>query len=303
MRVLRTPDERFLDLPGYSFPANYCEVDDYEGGRLRVHYLDEGASDAPVVLLLHGEPSWSYLYRTMIPALVSEGFRCVVPDLVGFGKSDKPAEQSDYTYARHVGWMTQLLVGSLDLRGITYFGQDWGALVGLRVLAAHPDRFDRVVISNGGMPVGDRAPTEAFLAWQRFAKESPGFQIGRIVSGGCVNALRPEVIAAYDAPFPDESFTAGARVFPSLVPTSLEDPASADNAAAWEVLRRFDKPFLCAFSDSDAITKGGERIFLREVPGCTGQPHVTVEGGGHFVQEDCGPRLASIIAGFAKAGR
>ncbi len=303
MRVLRTPDERFLDLPGYPFLPNYCEVDDFEGARLRVHYVDEGASDAPVVLLLHGEPSWSYLYRTMIPLLVSEGFRCIAPDLVGFGKSDKPAAQGDYTYARHVGWMTQLLVDHLDLRGVTYFGQDWGALVGLRVVAAHPDRFDRVVISNGGMPVGDRAPTDAFLAWQRFAKESPGFQIGRIVSGGCVNALSADVVAAYDAPFPDEMYTAGARVFPSLVPTSPQDPASADNAAAWEVLRRFDKPFLCAFSDSDAITKGGERIFLRQVPGCAGQSHVTVEGGGHFVQEDCGPQLAAIIADFVRDSR
>ena len=300
MRALRTSPERFDGLPGYPFAPHYVDIDDLEGGHLRVHYVDEGQSDAPVVLLMHGEPSWSYLYRTMIPVLVAAGYRCIAPDLVGFGKSDKPTEQSDYSYARHVSWMAQVVFGHLDLRSITLFGQDWGALIGLRLVAQEPDRFARVAIGNGGMPVGDRAPTDAFLAWQRFARESPGFQIGRIVSNGCVHPLHPAVAAAYDAPFPDETFTAGARVFPSLVPTSTDDPASGDNAAAWDVLRHFDRPFLLAFSDSDPITKGGERIFLREVPGCAGQAHVTIAGGGHFLQEDCGPELARVLVEFAR---
>jgi haloalkane dehalogenase len=197
--------------------------------------------------------------------------------------------------------MRQLLFDHLDLRRITFFGQDWGALVGLRLVAADSDRYARVVIGNGGMPVGDRRPTDAFLAWQRFARESPGFQIGRIVAGGCARPVPPEVVAAYDAPFPDESYTSGARVFPSLVPTSTDDPASADNAHAWEVLRRFDRPFLLAFSDSDPITKGGDRVFLREVPGTAGQPHVTIEGAGHFLQEDSGPELAQVILGLIRS--
>jgi len=301
MRALRTPDSRFVNLADYPFAPHYTEVDDGEGGSLRVHYVDEGPRDASPVLLMHGEPSWSYLYRRMIPVLVAAGHRVVAPDLVGFGKSDKPAEQSDYTYARHVGWMSQVVFGHLDLRGITLFGQDWGALIGLRLLAAEPDRFTRAAIGNGGMPVGDRKPTDAFLAWQRFARESPAFQIGRIVAGGCAQPVAPEVVAAYDAPFPDETYTAGARVFPSLVPTSTEDPASGDNAAAWDVLRRFDRPFLLTFSDSDPITKGGDRIFLREVPGTVGQSHVTVEGAGHFLQEDRGPELARVLVDFIRA--
>lgn len=302
MQILRTPEERFAALPGFPFTPHYTEVVTDGGGQgdvLRVHYVDEGPPGAPPVLLMHGEPTWSYLYRAMIPPLVAAGFRVVAPDLVGFGRSDKPAEQTDYSYARHVDWMRQLVVDHLDLQGVTLFGQDWGALVGLRLVAQDPDRFARIVIGNGGLPIGDRRPTDAFLAWQKFARESPGFAIGRIVNGGCVSTLAPEVIAAYDAPFPDERYTAGARVFPSLVPTSTDDPASGDNAAAWEVLRRFDRPFLCAFSDSDPITKGGERIFLSQVPGCAGQPHTTVSNAGHFLQEDQGPLLAQLIIDFA----
>jgi haloalkane dehalogenase len=298
MDVLRTPDARFADLPGFDFAPHYATIPDGDGGELRVHHLDEGPADGAVVLCLHGEPSWSYLYRTMIPVLVAAGHRCIAPDLVGFGRSDKPTEQSDYTYARHVAWMSQVVFDHLDLQNATFFGQDWGGLVGLRLVAAQPDRFARVVVGNTGLPVGDRKPTDAFLAWQKFAAESPVFPIARIVSGGCGTPLSAEVMAAYDAPFPDDSYMAGARQFPSLVPTSTDDPASADNAAAWEVFKRWDKPFLCAFSDGDAITKGGERIFLSTVPGCQGQPHTTIEGGGHFLQEDKGPELAKVIADF-----
>ena len=293
MKVLRTPDERFSSLPDYPFEPHYVELDG-----LRVHYLDEGPADAAPVLLLHGEPSWSFLYRKMIPVLVAAGHRCVAPDLVGFGRSDKPAAQDDYTYQRHVDWMRAVVFGALDLRDITFFGQDWGGLVGLRLVAAEPDRYARVVVGNTGMPTGDRPPNDAFLAWQKFSRETPEFPVGGIISGGCATKLSPEVVAAYDAPFPDDSYLAGARSFPSLVPTSPDDPAHDANVAAWEVLGAFEKPFLCAFSDSDPITRGGERQFLGKVPGTKGQPHVTIEGGGHFLQEDKGEELARVIVDF-----
>jgi haloalkane dehalogenase len=294
VKVLRTPDERFADLPGYPFEPHYVEIAD----GLRVHLLDEGPADAAPVLLLHGEPSWSYLYRTMVPVLVAAGHRVVVPDLVGFGRSDKPAEQSDHTYQRHVDWMSEVVFDRLDLRDITFFGQDWGGLIGLRLVAARPDRYARVVVGNTGLPTGERPPTDAFLAWQTFAREAEEFPVGGIIAGGCATRPSDEVIAAYDAPFPDDSYKAGARAMPTLVPTSADDPAHAANVAAWDVLRTFDKPFLCAFSDGDPITSGGERQFIGEVAGTEGQPHTTIEGGGHFVQEDRGPELAAVIEAF-----
>lgn len=298
MQTLRTPDERFADLPGYAFAPHYAEIDDLDGGRLRVHYLDEGDPAAAPVLLLHGEPSWSYLYRHMIPVLVDAGHRVVVPDLVGFGRSDKPAARSDYSYARHVGWMRQLVVDHLDLRDVTFFGQDWGGLIGLRLVAADPDRFARVAVGNTSLPTGRGTPNPAFLAWQQYSQTADDFPIGAIVSRGCVTKLAPEVIAAYDAPFPDDTYKAGARIFPTLVPTSPDDPASADNIEAWKVLSTFQKPFLCAFSDQDAITAGNDAPFLAKVPGAKGQPHTTIEGGGHFLQEDRGPELAKVLVDF-----
>jgi haloalkane dehalogenase len=294
VNILRTPDDRFAALPDYPFEPHYAEISD----GLRVHYLDEGPRDAAPVLLLHGEPSWSFLYRKMIPVLVAAGHRCVAPDLVGFGRSDKPAARSDYTFQRHVDWMRELLFDRLDLRDITYFGQDWGALIGLRLVADAPDRYARVVIGNGGLPTGDRPPNEAFLRWQTFSQTAPEFPIGVIVGGGCATKPSDEVIAAYDAPFPDDTYKEGARQFPVLVPTSPDDPAHDANVKAWEVLHAFHKPFLCAFSDSDAITKGAERQFLGEVPGTEGQPHTTIEGGGHFLQEDKGQELAQVIVEF-----
>jgi haloalkane dehalogenase len=299
--VLRTPDERFADLPDFPFEPHYAQIDDGEGGSLRVHYLDVGPADAAPVLLMHGEPSWCFLYRHMIPVLVRAGHRCIAPDLVGFGRSDKPSQQDDYTYARHVEWMRRLLFDHLDLRHITFFGQDWGGLVGLRLVAEHDDRYDRVVVGNTGLPTGDGPLSEAFMNWQRFSRESPVFPIGTIVNGGCVTELPPDVIAAYDAPFPDDTYKAGARRFPSLVPTSPDDPAAPANRAGWEVLRRFDRPWLCAFSDGDPVTKGGERVFISQVPGAATQPHVTIEGGGHFLQEDKGPELAGVIARFIES--
>ncbi len=305
METVRTPDDRFVDLPDFAFPPHYVDVHADAGaddaGTLRIHYIDEGRPDGSVVLLLHGEPSWCFLYRHMIPILVGAGHRVIAPDLVGFGRSDKPTQHSDYTFARHVEWIRSALFDQLDLREITLFAQDWGSLIGLRLVGEHPERFARVAIGNGGLPTGDRPPNDAFLAWQKFARETPDFPIGAIVNGGCTSDLSPAVVAAYDAPFPDDTFQAGARIFPSLVPSAPDDPAAAANRAAWETLRRFDRPFLCVFSDRDPITKGGDRVFLREVPGTTGQPHTTIEGGGHFLQEDCGPELARVLTDFIAA--
>jgi haloalkane dehalogenase len=295
MQVLRTPDERFADLAGYPFEPHYVEIPDGDGGTLRVHHLDEGEPDAPVVLLLHGEPSWSYLYRHMIPVLVEAGLRAVAPDLVGFGRSDKPAVRSDYTYARHVAWLEAHVIDALDLRDVTLVCQDWGGLLGLRLVAAHPDRFARVVAANTFLPTGDRHPGDAFLAWQRFSQEVPELPVGTIINGGCTTNLAPEVVAAYDAPFPDESYKEGARQFPALVPTSPEDPEAPANREAWVALKAFDKPFLCAFSDQDPITAGSERVLKQLVPGAADQAHTTIEGGGHFLQEDRGPELARVV--------
>ncbi len=300
MDTLRTPDDRCESLPGFPFAPHYADISDGEGGELRVHYVDEGPSGAPPVLLMHGEPSWSFLYRKMIPILVDAGLRAVAPDLVGFGRSDKPTRRADYTYQRHVDWMTNWL-GVVDLQGATLVGQDWGGLIGLRLVAEDPHRFARVVAANTFLPTGDRNPGDAFLAWQRFSQETTDFAVGRIVNGGCTTDLSPEVVAAYDAPFPDESYKEGARQFPMLVPTSPDDPAAGPNRRAWEVLRQWTKPFLCAFSDQDPITKGADQVLRAQIPGCEGQPHTVIAGGGHFLQEDRGEQLASVIVDFVRA--
>jgi haloalkane dehalogenase len=294
METVRTPDECFDDLPGYGFEPNYADIPDEDGGELRVHYVDFGLRSGEVVLLMHGEPSWSYLYRTMIPVLAEAGYRVIAPDLVGFGRSDKPTQQSDYTYARHVAWMRSLLFGHLDLTGITMFCQDWGGLIGLRLVSESPERFDRVCVGNTGMPTGTGA-TDAFRTWRDFAATTEDFDAGGIVQMGTVSELPDEVVAAYNAPYPDDSYKAGARVFPALVPVEEDNPAVPDNVAAWEKLAEFDKPFLVAFSDSDPITGGGDGVFHARVPGTEDQPHTTIEGGGHFLQEDQGPAIARML--------
>ncbi|RME48449.1 MAG: alpha/beta fold hydrolase [Caldilineae bacterium] len=300
MDILRTPDERFANLPDFPFAPHYVNVPDGEGGTLRIHYLDEGPADAPPVLLLHGEPSWSFLYRKMIPVLTAAGFRAIAPDLVGFGRSDKPAHRADYTYQRHVDWMTAFLL-ALDLQDVTLFGQDWGGLIGLRLAAEHGERFARIVAANTGLPTGDQPMNEAFYRWQEFSQNVPTFPVGRVINGGCVTDLPPEVVAAYEAPFPDESFKEGARIFPALVPTSPDDPAAPANRAAWKRLMRWEKPFLTVFSDSDPITGGGDRIFQKRVPGAKGQPHTTIKGAGHFLQEDKGEEVAQVVVNWLKS--
>jgi haloalkane dehalogenase len=266
----------------------------------RMHYVDEGPRDADPVLLLHGEPSWSYLYRTMIPVIAEAGFRAIAPDLIGFGRSDKPAERTDYSYQTHMDW-THAFLEALDLKGATMFGQDWGGLIGLRLVAEAPDRFDRVVAANTFLPTGDRDPGEAFQAWKKFSQETPRFPVGNIVNSGCVSNLPAEVLAAYDAPFPDETYKAGPRQFPALVPVSPDDPAAPSNRKAWDVLRAWDKPFLTAFSDSDPITAGADRVLQGSIPGAAGRPHTTITGAGHFLQEDKGPELAAVVVEFLRS--
>ncbi|MGB6066987.1 MAG: haloalkane dehalogenase [Desulfomonilaceae bacterium] len=299
MNILRTPDERFKNLEGFPFEPRYAEVPDGEGGRLRIHYVDEGPRDVGPVLLMHGEPTWSFLYRKMIPIFLSAGYRAVAPDLIGFGRSDKPADRSNYTYNRHVEWMTAWLE-QVDLKRITLVCQDWGGLIGLRLLAAHTERFVRVVIANTGLPTGDFRLSEAFHQWRTYSLEVPEFRVGDIINRATLSDLSEEVLQAYNAPFPDETYKEGARIFPSLVPISPEDPAAQGNRQAWEVLSRFEKPFLTAFSDGDPITRGGDQTFQKRVPGAKKQPHTVVKGAGHFLQEDRGEEFAQVVIDFMK---
>ena len=315
MEFLRTPDERFTDLPDYLYSPHYVNVDDTEGGVLRIHYLDEGPRDGPILLLMHGQPVWSYLYRHMIPLLVEAGFRVIAPDLVGFGRSDKPTKQEDYTYARHVSWMSDWLT-QLDLTDVTVFFQDWGSLIGLRLVAAFPERFSHVVLANGGMPAGVIPPllgkilkwmypylavvkaeqlaqkfrvkwgVPGFLYWRKYAAQSPDFSIADVMRVTSKQGLAEHELAAYEAPFPDQSYMAGARQFPMLVPIFMNEPEVEENKAAWRVLRQFDKPFMTAFSDNDPVTAGGDKKFLEQVPGCKGVGHRTITDAGHFLQQD-----------------
>ena len=297
MEILRTPDSRFDDLQGYAFEPHYVELAD---GPVRMHYVDEGPADAEVVLLLHGEPSWSYLYRHMIPVVVDAGLRAVAPDLIGFGRSDKPTPRTEYTYQRHCDWVWSFLEAT-GLEDITLVCQDWGGLIGLRLVGEHPERFARVVAANTFLPTGDGAPSDAFLNWQRYSQTVDSLDAGWLLNTSCGNSLVPEVVAAYDAPFPDPSYQEGARQFPVLVPTSPDDPAVPANLEAWKGLARFDKPFLTAFSDGDPITAGGERPLQSRIPGAAGQPHTTIAGAGHFLQEQKGPELAQVVVDFVRA--
>ncbi len=295
MNILRTPDERFLKLPGYEFEPHYADI-----GEMRMHYVDEGPAGASPVLLMHGEPSWSYLYRHMISPIASAGLRAIAPDLIGFGKSDKPSKQNDYSYEKHVAWMKQFLE-KIDLQNITLVCQDWGSLIGLRLAAENEGRFDRIVLANGGLPTGDGKMPLVFRIWRAFARFSPWFPIGRIVQSGTVSDLSSDIVAAYDAPFPNATYKAGTRAFPRLVPTTPDDPAAPANRAAWEIFRSWQKPFLTAFSNRDPITRGLDRAFAERVPGARDQPHTTIRNAGHFLQEDKGPELASIVIDFIKS--
>lgn len=299
MNILRTPDSAFDNISDFPFAPHYFDViEPTAPAPLRLHYIDEGPRDAPVVLLMHGEPTWCYLYRHMIGPLVDAGYRVLAPDLIGFGKSDKPGAKGDYSYAAHVGWMQQWVEG-LGLSGITLACQDWGSLIGLRLVAAMPDRFAGVALANGGLPEGGPAP-RAFAIWRAFSQWSPVFPIGKIIAKGTKRALSDAEIAAYDAPFPDARYKAGARIFPSLVPFA-GNPAVPDQQRAWTVLEQWDKPFLCCFSDGDPITRGGESRFIGRVPGTDGQPHRTLKGG-HFIQEDDPQGFVAALLAVAGKG-
>lgn len=289
--VMRTPDDRFDELPGYHFDPNYVDVAGY-----RVHYVDSGDSNANPVLMLHGEPSWSFLYRKMIDPVADAGNRVIAPDLIGFGRSDKPVDINVHTYAFHVDAMTRF-IETLDLTNITLICQDWGSLIGLRVAAENPERFARILLANGALPTGDDSLGEGFLAWRAQAaqmKEAGDMPVGMIVGRG----KGEEIVAAYDAPFPDPQYKAGPLAMPLLVPVSADDPANAANMAAWEVYANWNKPFLTAFSDGDPVTRGREEKFKTTVPGAQGQKHVILQGGGHFLQEDIGEKLAEVAIEF-----
>lgn len=288
MHVQRTPDERFADLPDYPFAPHYCQVTP----ELRLHYVDEGPRDARPVLMLHGEPTWSYLYRKMIPPVAAAGLRVLAPDLIGFGKSDKPALRSDHSYAAQVEWI-RTWIEALDLHEITLVCQDWGSLIGLRLAAENQDRFDRVILSNGGLPDGSRF-SMAFDVWRAFSRFSPWFPIGRIVQAGTKRKFSASELAAYDAPFPSKQFEAAARVYPSLVPVTPGDVAVPDQKRAWEVLEKWNKPFVCCFSDGDPITRGGDQLIQERIPGARNQPVLGLRGG-HFIQEDDPAAFARIV--------
>jgi haloalkane dehalogenase len=294
--VLRTPDARFAGLPDFGYPPRYAKV-----GGLRLGYVEAGPPDGEPVLLLHGEPSWSFLYRAMLPVLADAGLRAIAPDLAGFGRSDKPAEIADHSYARHVEWIRAFAFDELDLRGLTLVGQDWGGLIGLRLAAEHPGRFARLVAANTGLPTGDQPMPDVWLRFREVVRTAPRLSVSRLVQSGCQRKLPDEVLAAYDAPFPDETFMAGVRAMPNLVPTSPDDPATEANRAAWQKLAAWDKPFLVAFSDGDPITGAMGPVLRDTVPGARGIEHPVITGAGHFLQEDAGERLAAVITDFVRA--
>lgn len=301
MDVLRTPDERFRDLPGFGHPPSYAEVPDADGGSLRMAYVETGPPDGPVALLLHGEPSWSFLYRDVLDVLAGAGVRAIAPDLVGFGRSDKPTSMKDHSYARHVEWVRALAFDVLDLNDVTLVGQDWGGLIGLRLVAEHPDRFSRVVAANTGLPTGDFGMPEVWWQFRRAVEGAETLDVARLVASGCVQRLDDAVRAAYDAPYPDETFKAGPRAMPSLVPTAPDDPATEANRAAWATLASLDLPFLVAFSDGDPITRDMAPILQRAMRGAQGLDHPVITGAGHFLQEDAGVRLGQVVADFMRA--
>ncbi len=292
MSILRTPEERFHDLPDYPFAPHYVMVDG-----LRMHYVDEGPAGAEPVLMLHGEPTWSFLYRRMIPVVTAAGYRAVAPDLIGFGKSDKWADRAAYSYQKLMDWLTAWLE-TVDLQRITLVCQDWGALLGLRLAVEQETRFARIVLTNGGLVTGDQTMPDAFYQWRDFSQNISRLPIGRVIQGGTVTNLSKEVLRGYEAPFPDERYKEAARILPALVPTTPADPANRPNRKALLKLRRWEKPFLTAFSDGDPITRGGDRLFQEHVPGAQGQPHTTIAGAGHFVQEDKGEELAQVVVDF-----
>ena len=300
MQTLRTPDARFADLPEFPYTPSYCEVADDDGGTLRIAWVEDGPHHADPILMLHGEPSWSFLYRKMVPILATAGHRVICPDLVGFGRSDKPTRREDHTYARHVEWMRALAFDNLDLQRLTLVGQDWGGLIGLRLAAEHPERFSRLVVANTGLPTGDIPMPDIWWRFRETIQRQPSLDIGRFVQSGCRRQMSDAVRAAYNAPFPDETYCAGPRAMPGLVPTAPDDPAAPANRSAWATLSKSPTPMLVAFSDGDPITGAMALIFQRQMQGAQGIDHPVITGAGHFLQEDAGEELANYIVEFLR---
>ena len=297
VKFLRTPDHHFSRVPAFPYAPHYVSIPAGDGTSLRIHYVDEGPRLAPIVLLLHGEPSWCFSFRKVIRILLAAGLRVVAPDLVGCGRSDKPAAPEDYTYQRLVDWM-QAVLDALSLSPVTLLCHDWGGLIGLRLVASDPERFSRVLAVNTSLPTGDGKAPEAFLAWQASVRNASSFSAASVVAGACEKPLPGDVLAAYDAPFPDPAHQAAIRRLPLLVPTSPEDPASAPNRRAWQALARFSRPFLTIFGERDPFTLGSERAFQRRIPGARGLAHKLLPGAGHFIQEDAGEELGRLAVEF-----
>lgn len=299
MQVLKTPESAFSKIDDFPYSPQYVQVTDTVSSEISMAYYQAGPKDGHTILLMHGEPTWAYLYRKMMPALAEAGFNVLVPDLIGFGRSDKPTRREDYSYARHViwvkEWFNQVVKGP-----VTLFCQDWGGLLGLRLVADMPERFAGVMVSNTGLPTGDQTPSDAFIKWRRFSQDVPVFPTSSIIQGATVAELSQQTLDAYDAPFPEEEYKAGARIFPLLVPASSDNPEAQANRNAWERLKQYNAPFMTAFGDSDPVTAGGDRIFQKLIPGCQGIEHVTIKGGGHFIQEDKGEELAELLKQFIR---
>lgn len=298
METLRTSEDRFAAIPDFAYQPHFCELDDDDGGQLRVAWIEAGPAHADPVLMLHGEPTWSFLYRKMIPILAAAGHRVICPDLVGFGRSDKPTRQEDHTYARHVEWLRALAFDVLDLHRVTLVAQDWGGLLGLRLAAEHPDRFGRIVVANTGLPTGDFNMPEIWWRFREAIQSAPTVDVGLFVESGCQRPIDPAVRAAYNAPFPDDSYCIGPRVMPGLLPTTPDNPASEPNRRAWAALSASPTPMLVAFSDGDPITGAMAPIFREHMRGAQGIEHPTIHGAGHFIQEDAGEELARHVVEF-----
>ena len=284
MSILKTDLTLFENLSDWKYKENFTAVMS-EFGELDIHFVDENSSSDECVLLLHGNPTWGYLYRNMIDPLKENGYRVVVPDLPGFGKSDKFSVRYNYSYEGFVDWMSQFIENT-DLKNITLFCQDWGGLIGLRLAAKYSDRFEKIVAANTGLPTGKAPLSEGFAVFREFLQIKPDLHVGGQVRNGTTKGIDENALAAYNAPFPDDDHKQGVRQFPNLVPGTPRTPSAEPNKEAWKILREWKKPFLCAFSDKDPIFSGVENSFYKLIPGCKDMPHVTIENAGHFLQED-----------------